>query len=207
MKNLEKNYPNNELLILWHQFSQKSSKYNVEECEQLWISYKEKNEGAKLTVSSLYYWAQQDSPNEYKLEFPVNKPNLNIVKKMEQYSPHTDYYFEDFITEYNNKIFEEKTRNKTIQQAKNEMLPKLGQVMRIICVGSQPMLLYKESKSYPFKIGKYTAGKYGGYIFYLKSVYTFSYTIELKQSNDWYFPDFEFLKNSKQCKTLVFDKN
>ena len=41
----------------------------------------------------------------------------------------------------------------------------------------------------------------------METVYTFSYTIELKRSNDWYFPDFEFLKNSKQCKTLVFDKN
>ena len=41
----------------------------------------------------------------------------------------------------------------------------------------------------------------------LQAVYTFSYTIEMKRSNDWYFPDFEILKNSKQCKTLVFDKN
>ena len=46
-----------------------------------------------------------------------------------------------------------------------------------------------------------------GIFFTQYSVYTFSYTIELKQSNEWYFPDFEFLKNSKQCKTLVFDKN
>ena len=87
---------------------------------------------------------------------------------MKQYSPHTDYYFKDFITEYSNKFFEEETKNKAIQQAKNEMLLKLRQVMRIICVGFQPMLLYKESKSYSFKIGKYTAGKYGGYTFYLK---------------------------------------
>lgn len=49
-------------LQVWIDFSKRSKKYQVGECEELWQTMS--NEG--LNIGSLHMWAKQDSPYEYK---------------------------------------------------------------------------------------------------------------------------------------------
>ena len=56
-----------KLLELWKKFSKKSSKYTEGICEKNWLSnFKSNNCDGNLTISSLYYWANIDSPKEFK---------------------------------------------------------------------------------------------------------------------------------------------
>lgn len=50
------------LLDEWIQFSKKSTKFKPGECERLW--FKMRDEG--FNIGSLYRWAQEDSPDDYK---------------------------------------------------------------------------------------------------------------------------------------------
>ena len=84
---------------------------------------------------------------------------------MVQYLPHVEYYIEDFISQYSNQVFEGETKEEALQIAKTIMLPDLAKVVRIIANGTMPTILYKESKSNPFMIGKFTMGRYGGFVF------------------------------------------
>lgn len=48
---------------LWDNWSRQSSKYNQRECEKRWRSfYNGGNSSGTITLSSLFYWAKQDSP-------------------------------------------------------------------------------------------------------------------------------------------------
>ena len=55
---------NPEFLPLWVEFSERSQKYKPGQCEQLWHKMKTRDSGG-LTVASLFYWAKQDSPEQY----------------------------------------------------------------------------------------------------------------------------------------------
>jgi hypothetical protein len=50
------------LLPLWIKFSEKSDKFKDGECEKMW----DKFEDDYFTVGSLYDWAKEDSPEEFK---------------------------------------------------------------------------------------------------------------------------------------------
>jgi P4 family phage/plasmid primase-like protien len=50
------------LLAEWIEFSQRSDKFEEGKCEDLWLSMRDNG----LTISSLVYWAKEDSPQEYK---------------------------------------------------------------------------------------------------------------------------------------------
>jgi hypothetical protein len=49
------------LLPLWIEFSEKSDKFEDGECEKMWDKFTD-----EFTVGSLYYWAKEDSPEEFK---------------------------------------------------------------------------------------------------------------------------------------------
>jgi P4 family phage/plasmid primase-like protien len=50
------------LLPLWIEFSEKSDKFKGGECEKMWDEF----EDDYFTVGSLYYWAKEESPEEFK---------------------------------------------------------------------------------------------------------------------------------------------
>jgi hypothetical protein len=50
------------LLSEWIEFSRKSDKYKEGECEDVWMTMRDRG----LTISSLVYWAKEDNPEEYK---------------------------------------------------------------------------------------------------------------------------------------------
>lgn len=51
------------LLPLWISFSKKSKKYSRGECERVWETSEERQDGFK--IGSLHMWAKQDNPDEY----------------------------------------------------------------------------------------------------------------------------------------------
>ena len=53
------------LLDTFVTFSQKSSKFNLEECNKFWKTYKKNDNAKQLTIASLRYWAKTDNPDEY----------------------------------------------------------------------------------------------------------------------------------------------
>lgn len=50
-----------ELLLIWDEFSRKSSKYDEDACERAWLSMRPNG----LGIGSLHFWARSDSPEEY----------------------------------------------------------------------------------------------------------------------------------------------
>ena len=55
-----------ELLNLWAEFSKKNPKFKDGECEKLWSKMRGmNNNGKKLGIGSLYYWAKHDNYDEY----------------------------------------------------------------------------------------------------------------------------------------------
>jgi P4 family phage/plasmid primase-like protien len=55
-----------ELLNLWIEFSKKDQKFKDGECEKAWGKMRGfNNNGKKLGIGSLYYWAKNDNPDEY----------------------------------------------------------------------------------------------------------------------------------------------
>ena len=51
-----------ELFTIWDDFSRRSSKYQEGVCEREWVKMRPRG---GLTIGSLHFWAQQDSPDEY----------------------------------------------------------------------------------------------------------------------------------------------
>lgn len=80
LKNIVKDYNEEQLVELWHRFSAKSSKYNQLECERTWTKQQIRQEGAKLEIGSLHFWAKEDNLEEYKILFLI-KLYLNITKQ------------------------------------------------------------------------------------------------------------------------------
>lgn len=55
-----------ELLNLWAEFSKKNPKFKDGECEKVWSKMRGmNNNGKKLGIGSLYYWAKHDNYDEY----------------------------------------------------------------------------------------------------------------------------------------------
>ena len=50
------------LLSEWIEFSQRSEKFKEGECDDMWLTMRDKG----FTISSLVYWAKEDSPEEYR---------------------------------------------------------------------------------------------------------------------------------------------
>ena len=69
-----------EFLPLWIEFSKKSPrKFDKGDCETRWLKMDAFQH--KFTMSSLYYWAKEDSPKEYYLAFCYKK---SIAKRLYQ---------------------------------------------------------------------------------------------------------------------------
>lgn len=66
---------NKKLLNCWIEFSKKSSKFEEGECQKLWRNMRNND----YTINSLYKWAKDDNPKEYK-EF-IKKRNNELLKK------------------------------------------------------------------------------------------------------------------------------
>lgn len=72
---------------LWINFSQRSDKFDKEQCEKFWLSATDKG----LTIGSLCYYAQLDSPKEYlkwKKSHIIEK--INIKTEIFKYTSHHD---------------------------------------------------------------------------------------------------------------------
>lgn len=50
----------------WHEFSKKSSKYNENECDELWEKFNYMDSSMKLTLGSIIYWSQTENPEEFE---------------------------------------------------------------------------------------------------------------------------------------------
>ena len=68
---------NNNYLLLWENWSQKSVNYKKDECEKKWKKFKKNKDGLK--IGSLLSWAKNDNEVNYD-EFIKNKKMDNIIK-------------------------------------------------------------------------------------------------------------------------------
>jgi len=68
---------NNNYLLLWEKWSQKSVNYNNDECEKKWKKFKKNKDGLK--IGSLLAWAKNDNEVKYD-EFIKNKKMDNMIK-------------------------------------------------------------------------------------------------------------------------------
>ena len=76
-----------DLLNIWDDFSQRSTKYEPGCCTKAWIS--DMKDGG-LSIGSLYFWASQDSPEKYKefyskqtrtyIDQSLNGTNVDVAK-------------------------------------------------------------------------------------------------------------------------------
>uniref|UniRef100_A0A6C0CB60 SF3 helicase domain-containing protein n=1 Tax=viral metagenome TaxID=1070528 RepID=A0A6C0CB60_9ZZZZ len=57
---------NIDFLNMWDDWSKQSKKYEKGMCKKIWNKFTDNNE-KELTLSSLYYYAQQDDPESYKM--------------------------------------------------------------------------------------------------------------------------------------------
>lgn len=84
-----------DLLNLWIEFSKRSSKFSEGTCERNWSNMKgSNNDGAKLGIGSLYYWAKKDNPEEYMkikrediryyIDKSLNCTNYDIAKVLHE---------------------------------------------------------------------------------------------------------------------------
>lgn len=62
LKTWEEEYPEDSIR-LWIKFSQKSPKFNMDECLAKWNTF---NPNGKMTIASLYYYARIDNPEGYR---------------------------------------------------------------------------------------------------------------------------------------------
>lgn len=72
---------------LWLEFSQRSDKFNEEECERVWTTAQDKG----MTIGSLCYYAQLDSPKEY-LDWKKSRiiDKVNVKTEIFKYNSHHD---------------------------------------------------------------------------------------------------------------------
>lgn len=72
-----------ELLNIWIEFSQKSSKFKEGICEKEW----EKSKSEGLNIGSLHFWAKNDSPEKYKaiMEEDINRDIEKTTKTPTNY--------------------------------------------------------------------------------------------------------------------------
>ena len=77
-----------DYLNVWDEYSQNSTKYQIDCCQQKWNSFEEKNE--QLDIGSLMFWAQNDNPEAY-IKFTYNNDKLrNAIQECLRPSP-SDY--------------------------------------------------------------------------------------------------------------------
>lgn len=83
--------PNNDdLLDIWNDFSQRSSKYDPSACETYWNKMNHRTDG--INLGSIYHWAKTDNPEKYNefrnnqfrkyIEQSMNGTNVDVAKVM-----------------------------------------------------------------------------------------------------------------------------
>lgn len=92
-----------QLSELWHEFSLKSDKYSESECINLWNTTVPREGG--ITIASLYFWAKECNPEGYAALCPQKRVILNIIKELPPYDPKEEYYWYDYVKEFNKKKY------------------------------------------------------------------------------------------------------
>lgn len=78
---LKNSFPDDIGFDMFDKFSQKSPKYDHDEVFKTWagLRFKDNEEDNKLSIGSIYYWAETDNEAEYKLIFDNEKWFENIL--------------------------------------------------------------------------------------------------------------------------------
>jgi Bifunctional DNA primase/polymerase, N-terminal/Primase C terminal 2 (PriCT-2)/Family of unknown function (DUF5906) len=92
-----------QLLQLWHDFSARSNKYSAKECERIWHRTLSKENG--ISIASLYFWAKECDPSRYAEAFPRQTMSLNVLKELPPYNPKENYYWYDYVKEFDGKEY------------------------------------------------------------------------------------------------------
>lgn len=113
-------YSEEELFILWDEWSQKSDKYDenisIKTWENLW------NKGPReegITFGTVRRWAKEDKPDEYRKIFPL-KREVNPIKVLEYYNPETSELYNVFLTDSIKDKFKDLTVNTYSQRGIRE---------------------------------------------------------------------------------------
>jgi len=124
---------NNSYLDLWIEFSKRSEKYKIGECEKLWNKFLKNNNGLK--IGSLYYYSKMDNIDklkdlnvittirEAKGNFPDNDLNIKNIFR------NNNYVLVDLLDKYC-PIFQ---GDHTKEYVYIEMSPKYGMVLKCRC--------------------------------------------------------------------------
>jgi len=110
LKNIANESTNNQFSDLWHEFSQRSKKYNHDACNKIWQETKPKEGG--ITIASLYYNAKKCNPEEFKKLFPKKPLNLRVKIPLPPYNVREPYYWYDYVREFHLKKYTVKLSSK-----------------------------------------------------------------------------------------------